>query len=323
MDAFTRQLNLVALLQQSPTPLTFEQIRERLGEAGYPQPRPESARRTFERDKDDLKGMGVPIETRSVPDDPSNSAYTIDPRRAAVTDPGFTAAELAALRFAATALALRAEVVDEVTDATDGLRKYGGLSGDDTQPTVAEVLLDARLADIFGAILGHGAVGFSHGGRTRRVRPQQLAHLGGHWYLRCHDLDAGSARTYRVDRIDGAVLPLRDEGAPQGVAPAAPAGALRFRPWEFGGGEAREVEVRLDAPAAAVALAGDPDLAVARRDDGGTVVVLSVSNPEGLWPWMAAYLDRAEILGPPDVRERYVEHLRRFTAPAATAGGDR
>jgi proteasome accessory factor B len=188
---------------------------------------------------------------------------------------------------------------------------------------MAEVHLDARLADLFTAILGHRAVGFTHGGRTRKVQPQQLAHHGGHWYLRCHDLDAGSARTYRVDRMEGAVLPLPEEAVPEGTAAGAPAGALRFRPWEFGGGEARQVEVRLDAPAAAVALAGDPDLAVARRDDEGTVVVLSVSNPDGLWPWMASFLDRAEILGPPDVREAYVDHLRRFIAPVAGAGGAR
>ena len=323
MDEFTRQLTLVALLQQSPGPLTFTEIRERLGGRGYAQPNPESARQAFIRDKRKLTDMGIPIETRGVPDDPSNSAYTIDRKRSAVADPGFTAAELAALRFAATALALRAEGVDEVTDATDGLRKYGGLSGDDPRPTMAEVQLDARLADLFGAILEHRAVGFTHGGRTRRVQPQQLAQHGGHWYLRCHDLDAGSARTYRVDRIDGAVLPLPEEAVPEATAPAAPAGTLRFRPWEFAGGEAREVVVRLDAPVAAVALAGDPDLAVTGRDDEGTVVTLAVSNPEGLWPWMASFLDRAEILGPPDVREAYVDHLRGFTAPTASVGGDR
>ena len=246
MDKFTRQLTLVSLLEQHAWPLSFEGIRERLPEA-YPQAEPESARRAFERDKSDILAMGVPLSTRDVPDDPSNSAYTITRKRSAVGDPGFTPAELAALRFAATAMALRQDGSDDAPDATDGLRKYGGLGGTEPSPTIVELRLDANLTALFTAILDIRPVGFTHGGRTRRVMPDRLAHIDGQWYLRCEDLDAAATRTFRLDRIAGAVLP-HDDSPPVADSPAAdsPAadghgsgtttGAVRFRPWEFGDG---------------------------------------------------------------------------------------
>ncbi|HYX80342.1 MAG TPA: DNA-binding transcriptional regulator, partial [Actinomycetota bacterium] len=61
MQPLERLVNLVALLLDSRRPLTFEEIRERMPE-GYPQEDEDSAKRMFERDKDLLRDIGVPIE---------------------------------------------------------------------------------------------------------------------------------------------------------------------------------------------------------------------------------------------------------------------
>jgi predicted DNA-binding transcriptional regulator YafY len=86
-------------------------------------------------------------------------------------------------------------------------------------------------------------------------------------------------------------------------------GKLRLRPWEFGNADPVRVLVALDPPAAAVATAGDPDLEVLRVDPTGSTVALSVRNPDGLWSWMLSFLDRAEVLEPPVMRDAYRQHL--------------
>ncbi len=202
----------------------------------------------------------------------------------------------------------------------DGLRKYGGLGGTEPSPTIAELRLDANLTALFTAILERRPVGFTHGGRTRRVMPDRLAHIDGQWYLRCEDLDAAATRTFRLDRIAGAVLP-HDDSPPVADSPAAdsPAadghgsgtttGAVRFRPWEFGDGPAVEVSVALDGPAAAVALAEHPELEIVRQDGDQTIVTVSVRNRDGLWSWLLSFLDRAALLGPPEIIEEYLHHV--------------
>jgi proteasome accessory factor B len=61
MHPLERLVNLVALLLESRRPLTFEQIRAKMPE-GYGQDDVQSAKRMFERDKDVLRDVGVPIE---------------------------------------------------------------------------------------------------------------------------------------------------------------------------------------------------------------------------------------------------------------------
>jgi proteasome accessory factor B len=60
VEPLERLLNLVALLLETPTPLTFEQIRRVL--EPYGQANADSAKRMFERDKDVLREFGVPLE---------------------------------------------------------------------------------------------------------------------------------------------------------------------------------------------------------------------------------------------------------------------
>lgn len=311
MDKFTRQLNLVALLEQAGTDLTLAEIRDRLRDEAYPQGDPESARRAFERDKADLLRMGVPLTATRKGDDPSGTVYGIRTTRSELADPGFTPEELAALRFAATAMALRSEDSTTLDDARDGLRKYGGLGDAEPTRTLAELSLDQNLTTVFTAILEERAVGFSYSGEVRRVLPLQVASRAGRWYLRCVQVGDGESRTYRLDRIEGSVLPLEESEAGEGTGeridrPEGTVGdSLRFRPWEFGVGEPVRTLVRLDRAAASVARAGDPGLEVHEEDDHGVVVDLSVRNPPGLWPWLLGFLERAELLEPTSMREAY------------------
>ena len=59
MGPLERLLNLVGLVLETPTPLTFEQMRETL--EPYGQQKLETSQRMSERDKDQLRKFGVPI----------------------------------------------------------------------------------------------------------------------------------------------------------------------------------------------------------------------------------------------------------------------
>ena len=62
MRRIERLINLIAALLDSDRPMTAEDIRARI--AGYDQENYDAFRRAFERDKDALRAMGIPLELR-------------------------------------------------------------------------------------------------------------------------------------------------------------------------------------------------------------------------------------------------------------------
>src|SRR6266542_3241433 len=60
MHPLERLINLVALLLEARRPLTFEQIRSLM--PAYQQGDLAAAKRMFERDKDTLREVGIPVE---------------------------------------------------------------------------------------------------------------------------------------------------------------------------------------------------------------------------------------------------------------------
>ena len=65
MKKLERLLDLVALLLETERPLTRHEIRDALPPGAYAED-DESFRRTFERDKDELRELGLPIVLEAV-----------------------------------------------------------------------------------------------------------------------------------------------------------------------------------------------------------------------------------------------------------------
>ena len=99
MEPLERLLNLVGLLLETPTPLSFEQIREIL--EPYRQQNVDSAKRMFERDKDQLREFGVPLQLVDTDAWGTEQGYLIPKDEYYLPEIAFAPEELAALLVAA------------------------------------------------------------------------------------------------------------------------------------------------------------------------------------------------------------------------------
>lgn len=327
MDRLERLVNLVAALLDAPRPLSREELRERVG--GYSDD-PAAFRRNFERDKDALRQMGMPLVLEPLegdhPDAPTG--YRIRREHYELPDLGLSEDELAALRIAASAVQIRG---DEGATASALRKLAAGIvpsrSGEGTtapdQPTpparrpaatpVAEVPGGEAVAAVFAAISERRRVSFTYRDRPRELEPWQLAYRSGHWYLTGLDRERDESRVFRLDRIQGPVRATGGRDAfvrPEGVGLEPP------RPWRLGDEPETVVRVLIDAVVAPTALSlVDEESVAERRPDGSAVLGLTVTSRAALYSFVLGFLERAEILDPPEVRADFVRHLEALATP--------
>jgi len=292
LSKLERLLNLTAALLASSIALTAEQIQERV--TGYPTDRV-AFRRMFERDKVDLREMGVPLQVVPNPEyDPPIDGYMIDSRDYAGIDVAFEPDELAALHLAANLV--------RIDGAEDGLVKLGeGPSDSDGQ--VGVIHFDNSLATLVSAAASRRAVTFTYSGTERTVEPWRVSFAKGHWYLAGWDRLRDDDRLYRVDRLVG---PVTDSGlADHPITDTADPGSLRG--WELGDSAPVTAVVRVDSDHATWAhrVFGSVDL----RPDGSHECRVEVRNPEAFRSAVLTFLDHAEIVSPPEFRSNMVEWL--------------
>lgn len=314
MAKLDRLLNLVAALLDTTIPLTAEEVRKRV--PGY-RDSADAFHRSFERDKDDLRELGIPVETVTVEHfEQPRAAYIIRRDDYELKDPGFELDELAAIHLAATTIQLEGLDPDDVRE---GLRKLGGLGlregASHADPTAAVPAPEA-LVDLFVAVLERRRATFGYGSDVRHLQPHRLQFERGRWYVTGHDTDRDEQRSFRLDRISGPVT----VGEPQGFERPDRVEGVKIRPWELGDGDAIPAQVLLDPGVARSVLVEHPGLDVVRRlDDGSAVVSLEVRNFAGLRDFLMTMLDHAELLGPPELRDRVVDWLESIAGDPAGA----
>ena len=304
MDKLERILNLTALLLETPRPLSAEEIRRQID--GYPD-RDDSFRRTFERDKDDLRDMGIPLETVTVPGtDPPRAGYVIPPERYYLADPGLTAEESAALQVAAVSIRLGGDDADS-EDELDAVRKLGGREAPaEPGDTLVAIPTSPVLAEIFGALGDRRVVRFRYGGVDRAVRPYRLDFVKGRWYLSGFDEGRDDERRFRLDRFESGVE-VGEAGAYE--RPDHDVG-LALEPWQLGEGEPIAAELLVDADQVSQAVSQLPaDTGWVHAADGSAVATIPIVNVAAFRSFVLTFLDHAEILGPPPLRQDMVDWL--------------
>lgn len=310
-----RLMNLTAALLATRRPLTAEEIRGRV--EGYPD-NDASFRRAFERDKDDLRQMGIPITVAEVPhSDPPIQGYFVDRARYEGQDPKLEPDELAALHVAASLV--------RIGERTDGaLWKIGGIvdgasevaaSGTSTAEPLVALPTDPNLAPLFQAATELRVAEFVYNGLARTVEPQRLSFTRGHWYLAAYDRVRQDDRLYRVDRIESTV----EVGRAGAFARHSTTGNdPQVRWWELGDGEAERALVLVDADQALFATHQlGPDAVVEQRADGCVVFALQVRNADAFRSFVLSFLDHAEVLEPAGLRAHVVDWLTALAGDAA------
>ncbi len=307
-DRLERLVNLTATLLDTRRPLTLEELAERL-EPAYPEDKT-ARRRAFERDKETLRDLGVPVTMETIDSLGGESGYRIRREDYYPPELDLSVEERAALHVAITAVRL------EGGAGHQALRKLGGLEGTGAAP-LAELEVTPALPGLFDAVTKRRALTFEYRGERRQLEPYGVVHRFGHWYVVGRDRDRDAPRAFRVDRIDNE--PEYD--APGGFEPPEdvdPADFLRADPLTYGDERPIDARVLVDAPRAGWVVDDlGEEAVVERRDDGSVVVELSVVNRDAFRTWVLELLEHAEVLEPKELRTAIVEWLRAIEEDAA------
>ena len=307
-----RLLNLTAALLATERMLPAAEIQAKV--AGYAA-NTSAFRRTFERDKSELRRMGIPLQTGSVPgSDPPVEGYRIHPQDYYLPDPGLDEDERAALHLAARAVRL------EGMSPEAAFWALGGQPGDgDPGPELAVIPTDENLARLYRAVCERRVVSFGYRDRRRSLEPAKLQFARGHWYVGGHDRDRDHWRHFRLDRIGELTVGEAGGFPPRQVQ----VGDLDRPPWEIGTEDAvAELEVTAEMATWALAQVGQ-GLRHEQRPDGSLRLEVSVANTEALEDFVLGLLDHAELLAPADLREHLLGRLRACVAASTEPATER
>lgn len=318
-----RLVNLVIALLSTRGYITAEKIRSSV--AGYSDsPSAEAFSRMFERDKNELRDLGIPLEVGRVSVTDPTEGYRIN-RDAYALPP----VELTPDEAAAVAVATQLWESPELITATQGALLKLRAAGVDVDPVDegAPVAIaspagvpglrgsEEVLGILLSAIDSRQAVQFPHRPSraepytTRTVEPWGVVTEKGRWYLVGHDRDRDATRTFRLSRIGADVTPIGPPGAvtvPDGVdlrkivaqtVSETPAGG-RARVWVA------------DGRATALRRAGRS--IGARRLGGrdGEEIELEIVSADGLARDIAGYGPDAVVLEPQSLLDDVLARLR-------------
>ncbi len=303
VDALERVTNLVALLLSARQPLSLERIGDEL--AGQ-YPTGEGAMRgAFERDKALLREIGVPIESEVLTgSDAGRTGYWIDRVKYELSDLELEPDERAALQMAVAAARL--------ADAEFGLLKLGG-EGESTPVVVANIPELAALPELREAASGRAEVVLRYHDRERTVQPYTLLLREGFWYLIGLDLGHHQVRTFRVDRIEGAVK-VGTPGAFARPIDFDPRAVFPTDPKLLGDEVEARAEVLVDVPRADAVVRELGDEAVLRRVGDAVVVSVPCANRDAFRSWLFGLGTHAEVLAPQTLRADVVAWLEAMVA---------
>jgi proteasome accessory factor B len=310
-----RLLSIVVLLLSSRRYLTAEQIRTAV--SGYPDEQ-EAFKRMFERDKEELRDLGIPLETgrSSTIDDEigyriSRQDYELpeihlEPDEAAVLGIASRVWQSAELAGAAAGAALKLRAASREADGDGAASPRPGI-----QPRLSTQ--EPAFGPLWEAVRDRRPVTFSHlaPGRsepTKRIlEPWGVVNRRGRWYVAGHDRVRNAPRVFRLSRITG---PVKPAGPPGSVK--VPEGAdIRemVRDWDRPAAREHTATLRVRADAGnALHRWGQavPDPA----HPGWDRLTIDYSDPQSYAGYLAGFGKDVVVLEPPELREAVIRQLK-------------
>jgi proteasome accessory factor B len=318
-----RLVNLVIALLTTRGFITAEKIRSSV--AGYSDsPNADAFSRMFERDKNELRDLGIPLEVGRVSALDPSEGYRIN-RDAYALRPVELSPDEAAAVAVATGLWQSPELITATQGALLKLRAAGVEVDPDAQVAIASASGVPGLRgseDVLGILLSaidsRQAVQFPHRPSraepytTRAVEPWGVVTEKGRWYLVGHDRDRDATRTFRLSRIGGDVTPVGATGAvtvPDGVDLRRIVAQTISEVTATSAGGQATVWVA-EGRATALRRAGRPIGARRLAGRDGDVIELDIGSVDGLARDIAGYGADAIVLEPQSVRDDVLARLR-------------
>ena len=328
-----RQLNLVSYLLSARAPVPFSDMRAQV--VGYDdEASPDAIEKRFDRDKADLRAIGVVIEYKA--DDPTGQAgYVIDKQ-------GYFLPELVLDPEDAMLLAVLQRTLGVVDDPL----------GRNLKSALAKLTIDSQLPEplrasvteqhllsmgkgnaesqrqhlsTLGEAVAHRRkVTFRYRAvstgqsEKRAVRPYGLGLADGNWYLIGFDEDRAAVRQFRLDRIQSKVAQPARRGAAEFEVPADFDLSTHIGIEEFQIDEgAPPVTVTLETDEVATWLLERRVRGAGRltpRADGTGTYEVEVRSEEGLLRWLAEFGGRVRVVSPQRLADAFRDRLERARA---------
>jgi proteasome accessory factor B len=310
-----RLLSIVVLLLSSRRYLTAEQIRAAV--SGYPDEQ-EAFKRMFERDKEELRDLGIPLETGRSSTFDDDLGYRISRQDYELPEIHLEPDEAAVLGIASRVWA-SAELAGAAAGAALKLRAAsGGADGEGAaspapgiQPRLSTQ--EPAFGPLWEAVRDRRPVTFGHRGSgrsevtQRTLEPWGVVNRRGRWYVAGHDRARDAPRVFRLDRITG---PVKLAGPPGSVkVPEGTDVRELVKGWDKP--QARDhtatLRVRADAGAALHRWGrAAPDAA----HPGWDRVTIDYSDPDWYAGYLASFGQDVVVLEPPELREAIIRHLK-------------
>ncbi|MEJ5944980.1 WYL domain-containing protein [Pseudokineococcus basanitobsidens] len=307
-----RLLNLVIALLSTRRWLRKDQIRQAVPQ--YAEARGDEAfDRMFERDKEELRDLGVPLVTGAGDawfDD--ELGYRVDRDAWELPAVDVTPAELAVLGLASRVWQ-QASLAGPASRALVKLRALG-VEPDESSLVGVEPRVrtsEPAFGPLYAATRDRAPVAFRYRtgstGETarRRVEPWAITSCYGRWYLVGHDVDRGAPRVFRLDRVASGITRTGEE-AREPVPEDLDARAL--------------VRGRTSAPAertARLRLAGAPGAGLRLRagaSPDAAEVDVPFADVDELADEVAALGADVRVLAPPELADAVLGRWRRTLA---------
>lgn len=314
-----RLLNLLITLLVARQPVTKERLRQVI--EGYRDSSDEAFEKMFERDKEELRALGIPVELEFL------DRYFEDEQGYRIQREAFELPEVELAPDEAAVVGLAARVwqhagLAEATSQAVLKLRAGGVDVDRAALDIAQPAISVEepaFDAVWAAVSARTPIRFDYRrtGATqveeRTLEPWGVLTSRGRWYVAGHDVDRGAPRLFRLSRIVGDVVT------------AGPAGSFT-------------VPVDVDVRALATALAPpqpDREALVAVRPgqghelrrrattigpdetEGWDLLRIAYADADALAADVLSQLDAAVVRGPDEVREAVTDRLRRLVTGEA------